>query len=295
MIKQNDWSFSIPQGIRKRRGSIETAERTESTSIDSSLWGDSSEMLSPVPERSTSNEMECLRLLKAYCKSKNYSFSDTTIHRFASFHDFRVGAAKHALRQNQDNHYLNIGMSQARKKQLQTGFIFPLLNMKLKDQEVGVLYVRPSTYVPLFSGRTDLVESVSFVLNDMSQTKEQCTNGVAAVINMKGFEKDNFDRECWGGLIHMLEGKVVPTRVTLVLFVDAPAWFNAKIWKLTKSMLSDSFSKQVHMIESDRLSEFLMEGFEALLPDEISQGWKSTDEIVEDYIDLKMYQEAHSS
>ena len=56
-------------------------------------------------------------------------------------------------------------------------------------------------------------------------------------------------------------------------------------------MFSRSFAKKVHMINESRLSEFLMDGYEQYLPDEFANGWKDTDEIMEDLVDLKQYED----
>lgn len=86
-----------------------------------------------------------------------------------------------------------------------------------------------------------------------------------------------------------LQGKMVPTKVELFLIVNPPKWFG-KIFKIMKPMLSKSFSKKTHIIQDDQLGEFLMEGYERHLPDEFQMGLVRSEEILEDYVDLKRYE-----
>lgn len=282
---------SLVKKITNRRASDESHKEACSVASLADDAGSTSTSSSP-RARDNSTEIGCLNCLKDYCKTMRYGFSDAEIYRFAAFHSFRFEPTRTALRENRDNHYLYLSMGDSLKKQIETRMLFPLPNMKTKKGNSDVIYMRPSRYIPGFGGRMSVFENLAYVLNDVSRTKEQCTSGIAVVANMEGFTKDNFDKDYWGQLMQMLEGELVPTRINLVLFVNPPSWFSSKIWKLTKSMLSDDFSKNVHTIQSDGLSDFLMDGYESLLPDEIPVGWKCTDEIVEDYVDLKKYQES---
>eukprot|EP00980_Cylindrotheca_fusiformis_P011564 scaffold2737_cov99-Cylindrotheca_fusiformis.AAC.10 len=100
---------------------------------------------------------------------------------------------------------------------------------------------------------------------------------------MDGWTMDNFSMDYWRRFMHTLQGRAVPTKVELFLIVDPPSWFG-KIWRIMKPMLSRSFSKKVRIIKQIKLRNYLQEGFEAYLPDEMDIGLKDTTRIVDDYV-----------
>ena len=51
-----------------------------------------------------------------------------------------------------------------------------------------------------------------------------------------------------------------------------------------KPMLAPDFRKKVHVIKENKLSEFLMEGYEAFLPDETGAGKAPTEDMVKDFV-----------
>merc|ERR1711933_631799 len=87
----------------------------------------------------------------------------------------------------------------------------------------------------------------------------------------------------------MLQGRV-PVRVRLFLIVNPPSWFG-KVWSIMKPMLAADFRKKVHMIKDNKLSEFLEDGFEKYLPDEIASGTASSDAIVSDFVTYRKFVE----
>eukprot|EP00980_Cylindrotheca_fusiformis_P011406 scaffold2642_cov120-Cylindrotheca_fusiformis.AAC.15 len=291
--RHNSLIPSLPS-LKKKLGSGGTPPSGEA-SVTSHDSGNSQESPTDrIPLRREVEEAECVRLLKVYCRSHDLAFSEATIYRIAAFHDFDLESAQEALQENEDNHYLNLSLGDSLKQQIQTRLAFPLPDLKTKKGNAGVVYMRPSNYIPGFENQSSVAENLSYVLNDMSRTKDQCRNGVCLLINMEGFSKENYSSEYWEQLMQIFQGKLVPTKVNLVLFVNSSSYFNSKLWKITKSMLSGNngdFSKNVFNIQSNMLSDFLMDDFESLLPDEFSEGWRSTDEIVEDYVDLKAYED----
>ena len=153
--------------------------------------------------------------------------------------------------------------------------------------------MRPSRYVPSQMKTSMVIDNLCYVLNDLSRTKEQCQNGVAFIANMNDWTMKNFSHDYCFQFMQALQGKMVPTKVELFLIVNPPSWFG-RIWKVMKSMLSKSFAKKVHMIKEEQLGEFLMDGYEQHLPDEFISGWKVTEEITDDYIDLRRYEDSHN-
>jgi hypothetical protein len=51
-----------------------------------------------------------------------------------------------------------------------------------------------------------------------------------------------------------------------------------------KPMLANDFRKKVHMIPEEDLSQFLAEGFESYLPDEMKAGKVDSTQLVKDFV-----------
>eukprot|EP00980_Cylindrotheca_fusiformis_P014047 scaffold3670_cov124-Cylindrotheca_fusiformis.AAC.23 len=240
------------------------------------------------------SEQICMDRLKSFCDTSGIKFSDETIFRFACFHSFKFDQAKEAIEENRDNHYLNIKMKSSLKGQFVSKAFFPLPGLKTVDDS-EVLYLRPSHYCPAEMEEATIIESLCYALNDMSDTEEKCRKGIAVISNMKGVTRENFDEEGWLEFMLTLQGEMVPTKVNLLLIVHAPSWFRKDVFKSMKTKLSSSFNKKVHQVKSEHLSDYLMEGFRAYLPSDLSHGYRDPDEIVEDYVDLKSFQDERMS
>mmetsp|Transcript_35866 Transcript_35866/g.86713 ORF Transcript_35866/g.86713 Transcript_35866/m.86713 type:complete len:252 (+) Transcript_35866:165-920(+) len=218
------------------------------------------------------------------------SVSDAEIFRFAHFHNFNYNETLKDIQQKHDSRYMNLRMSRILLEQLETKTLFPLPGMKTIDRKCDVFYMRPSRYVPSEMKTSNVIDNLIYILNGLSQTKEQCENGVGFIANMEDWTMKNFSHDYCFQFMQALQGKMVPSKVELFLIVNPPKWFG-KVWTIMKPMLSKSFAKKVHMIKEERLGEFLMDGYEQYLPDEFSSGWQITEEITEDYIDQRRYDE----
>jgi hypothetical protein len=236
-------------------------------------------------------QTEVVKALQKSCRTSDISMSDEMIYRFAYFHSFDFEAAQEAIMENKDNSYLRLQMRGDLLEQFETNTVFPLSGLKTKTGNSDVLYMRPSRYFPKLSDdSSSLLENLCYILNDMSDTEEKCRNGVAFVANMNDFTTMNYTEDYWLQLMHTLQGDLVPTRVSLFLIVNPPTWF-FKVWKNMKSMMSTAFAKKAFIIDSENLPDYLAEGYQAFLPDELCNGWRITPDIVEDYIDMKMFQD----
>lgn len=277
---------SIKSSLRRRSSNHSddnVTHQTESTTSSAEELMESSHL--------TSAEEVCVEGLKDFCRTSGIDLSDELIFRYACFDSFNFEHAKEAIAENRDNEFLKLKMKSSLKGQFNTKALFPLPGLKTKECDSEVLYLRPSRYFPEEVDATTVIESLCYVLNDMSDTEEKCRNGVALISNMKGFAIENFNEDHWFQFMMTLQGNLVPTRVNLVLIVNAPSWFQQNVWKKMKPALSSSFSKNVHMIKSDKLSDYLMDGYREYLPTELPHGYRDTREIVEDYIDLKAFQD----
>lgn len=257
--------------------------KTESSSSSGDDLMDSTHM--------SRREQDCVDRLKDFCLSNTIPLNDHTIFRFACFHNFNFEVAKEAIDENRDNYFLGLKMQKSLAGQLSTKAMFPLPGLKTATDDSEILYLRPSRHNPEKVDCTKVIESLCYIFNDMSDTEEKCRTGVSVISNLKGFTQEHFNYDQWYQFMMTLQGKIVPTKVNLILIVNAPSWFEKTIWKKMKTTMPQSFSKKVHVISDSKLGDYLMEDYRAYLPDELANGYRSSQEIVEDYVDLKAFQD----
>lgn len=274
--------------VPKRLSSGQSDEFSETTDITLSteeLKGDSSELVEPCA-------IACMNELRRYCLEEGIEMSNQELFRFACFHQFNVQKAKDAVDENRDNAFLDLEMkSRMRSQFMATKLLFPLTGLTTKKHHSQVIYTRASRCKHADDDMTKILESLCYVMNDFSQTEEQCRNGVAIVTNMEGFQREQFDPQDWHQFLMALQGGLVPTKVTLVLLVNPPSWFEKDVWKKMKSSMLAQFRKNMHIITSDKLGDYLMEDYRAYLPTELDHGYRFADEVIEDYVDLKEFQD----
>eukprot|EP00980_Cylindrotheca_fusiformis_P011559 scaffold2737_cov99-Cylindrotheca_fusiformis.AAC.5 len=243
----------------------------------------------------------CLQILRRFCEMSDIQLSDHTIFRYACLHHFNAQKAKSAIRNCHDRHYLDLRMRGELEEQFYSCALFPLpAGLKTKKGNSSVFYMRPSRYDPTKTPTKKIIENLCYVLNDRSNTRQRARDGVAFVANMKGWTMHNFSMDYCRQFMYALQGHIVPTRVVLFLIVNPPSWFG-NVWKLMRPMLSKSFSRKVHIVKQEKLADYLMKGYDKYLPDELAAAGKNTDElaaagkntseIVEDYVDLKGYED----
>mmetsp|Transcript_12378 Transcript_12378/g.29460 ORF Transcript_12378/g.29460 Transcript_12378/m.29460 type:complete len:300 (+) Transcript_12378:114-1013(+) len=237
------------------------------------------------------DEDVCLSKLNSFCSDEN-QVSSALIFRFAIFHNFDCEDAMEAIEKSADNKYLHLRMQGDLAEQFESRLLFPLSRrLKTKQHNSRVIYVRPARYQHSPENNEDLmVESLCYVLNDCSRTEAACRDGVAVVINMKGWSTENFSQDEWSRFMKTLQGELVPTKVKMVLIAEAPKDFVA-IWNVLRKSLLTRFSKNVHMIKEKNLGGFFMEGYEEYMPSSLCGTWLDANEICEDYIDLREYRD----
>jgi len=234
----------------------------------------------------------CHAQVKAFCRKEGITLSREQSFRFEHFHSFNSIATCEAIKNKHDNHYLNLKMEGDLVAQVQKKMMFPL-DLRTKKEKAQVLYMQPSRYIPTATSSDSFIDNLCYVLNDMSRTEKQCENGVAIVVNLKEYSRKNVHRDNSKRILQVIQGQMVPTKVAVVLFVDAPKVFR-QIWKVMQPFVSDALSKKVRFISDDKIGNYFEEGYQAYLPHEIASGWGSSTEMVEDYIDLKMFEDTQS-
>ena len=212
---------------------------------------------------------------------------------------------------NFDHRYLSLTV-EALDTQLRSKTLFPVPGLKgLKScshhrhsiskkgghhtccQELPMFYMRPSRYFPNSTPIEDVIDNLAYVMQTMTCSDEGAqSNGIGFLANMDGWTFQNFSVEYCSAFMSMLQGHVIPVHVELFLIVDPPTWFPA-IWKIMKPMLSGQFRRKVKMIPSSELGNYLCEGYEKFLPDEIhhQEGQAKTTDIVRDFITYRQHVE----
>eukprot|EP00526_Cylindrotheca_closterium_P016918 CAMPEP_0113603386 /NCGR_PEP_ID=MMETSP0017_2-20120614/1250_1 /TAXON_ID=2856 /ORGANISM="Cylindrotheca closterium" /LENGTH=312 /DNA_ID=CAMNT_0000511773 /DNA_START=176 /DNA_END=1114 /DNA_ORIENTATION=- /assembly_acc=CAM_ASM_000147 len=276
----------VPKRLSGGGSSDDFSESTDETlsSSEEYLRTGSSEMLNPC-------ETTCMNELRKYCVEQRIEMSEPRLFRFANFHRFHLDKVKDALDENRDNAFMDLQMRSDMKGQFVTKLLFPLSGLRTKKNNSQVIYSNPSRCNKEKDDMTKVLESLCYVMNDFSQTEQQCRDGIALVSNLEDFKMEHFDPQEWHQFLLALQGTLVPTKVTTVLLVNPPSWFKQDVYKKMRSSMPAHFRRNVHIITSDKLEDYLMEDYRAYLPTEMGQGYRLADEIIEDYVDLKAFED----
>lgn len=193
---------------------------------------------------------------------------------------------------NYDQRYLELNATTL-EEQLQTKTLFVIPQLRTKDSH-DVFYMKPSRYWPQKTSTKEIIDNLAYCMTTMVASKEKNSKeGIAFLANMDDWSFSNFSISYCHNFMMMLQGKI-PVRVRLFLIVNPPSWFG-KIWSIMKPMLSSEFRKKVHMIPENKLGDFLMNGYENYLPDDLTTGKASTDEMVKDFIAYRKFMEKEES
>ncbi|CAJ1961505.1 unnamed protein product [Cylindrotheca closterium] len=237
----------------------------------------------------TQKEEECLRKLKEECRLANISASDITIFRFACFHDFNFDVARPAMIAKYNDPRLHLRMDDELLDQFQNKVIFPLPGLRTKNMKHEVLYFYACRHFPATMDTDLLLRNMTYILNDMSLTEQQCRNGVVMIIDLNHFTFKNFTPESSNKFFEALQQ--VPTKVETTIILNGPRWFPKVYRHLFKKMLSKENARRVLILKQpQQLQNHLMDGCEKYLPVEMGY-WVDSTEIVEDFVDWKRYNE----
>jgi CRAL/TRIO domain len=151
--------------------------------------------------------------------------------------------------------------------------------------------MRPKRYDPDHTPVQDIIDNLVYVMNTIYEKEQNATHGIAFIANMDGWTMRNFSVEYCHKFMQVLQGTVIPTRVTHFLIVNPPKWFG-KVYAIMKKMLSPEFRRKVHMIPVRKLEKFLQPGYEDYLPSELAGGRAITSDLVEDFCDYRQYIES---
>ena len=120
-------------------------------------------------------------------------------------------------------------------------------------------------------------------MSTMLEKEQACSDGIGVIMNMTDWKMSNFSVKYWHKLMTMLQGRRIPTRVSMLLIVNPPSWFGS-IWAIMRPMVSEPFRSNVFRISFHEMERFLASGFERFLPDEMHMGCMKTNQIVREFI-----------
>ena len=252
----------------------------------------------PFPEDTSSTEISTnsssqteeviLVQLKEFCSLFHVKLTDAQIYRYACCHDFDYDSARKAIALSHESPYLHLRMNGVLVDYFHKAVMIPLPRLR-SNQKSQVIYIHAARHRHTPENGERFIDNLYYLLNDMSQTREDCQNGVCVIANMKHYGMKNYDMDTILKAVKAVEGKLVPTRFTALLYVDAPKVF-MNGWKLLRPLLAPWMAKKVHFIKRDKLGDHLMDGYQTFLPQELG-GLENSAEIAEDYVDRKIYEE----
>ncbi|CAJ1956701.1 unnamed protein product [Cylindrotheca closterium] len=239
-------------------------------------------------------EAQCIAEIKDSFRKFGIRLPHEKVFRYASFYNYNAEEAIDRIREDNGNPYMQLKMKEDLQDQFgSTNALFPLPDLRTRKTNSEVIYMNPARFNPNQDDIDTFIDSLCYVLNDLSQTVDQCQNGVTVIANMKDVTMENFNKEYCAKLMQALQGDMVPTNVDAFLIVSPPSWFG-KVFKWMKSSkkTSKDFLKRVHQLkEEEDLSPYLMSQPELYLPDGLCGGHAVGAELCEDYMDLKIAQE----
>lgn len=262
--------------------------RKPSEVIQSKQYATPSAVLLSSTEVRENMERECLEQLREFCDTMHFQISPVHIFRFAIYYDFKYEKTRKAIMDKIDQPFMHLKMDKALIRQFETKLLIPLAGLKSKLGS-PVFMSKLSRYSGDPEENEIVVKHLLYVLNDLSQSEEDCRNGIVYVADMRNFRAYH-NLEGTKQIMDALQGKYIPVRVSLFIMVDPPPLFG-RIWKMVRPMLSSSFRRKVRVIKQHKLGDYLMEGYQSYLPSELNEGSLDSSEMIEDYIDMKVYDE----
>lgn len=218
--------------------------------------------------------------------------SDAVLLRYLRHHAFNESETWHALQKLKKPNVRNLFALDATMlhDQLRSKTLFPLPGLRTRgDHEV--FYMKPSRYHPKHTPTSLVIQNLAYIMNCMLEKKANAENGIAFLANMNDWTFEHFSTDYCRQFMNMLQGKLVPVRVTMFFIVNPPQWFG-KVWQIMKPMLSPSFQKKVYMLSESELFVHLPFNYEQYMPDDFETGRASTVEIVDAFVRRRLQIEA---
>jgi hypothetical protein len=194
--------------------------------------------------------------------------------QFCRFHD----ELSYDLLKNSRPHYFHLTAKDRQRDIEENRLVVPIPQLRLMHHPHSrVLYFRPSRFSPRHQSKATVVDSIIYVLDSWTKhdavvwSKQNYTSSPVTycmLVHLQDFEKEShYTKEYWSKLMALLQGRLFPVQVGMVLWVDPPPSFE-KVRKrsLDKMILSNEFEKNNFFISRNQLKDHLRPGFEGYLP-----------------------------
>lgn len=146
------------------------------------------------------------------------------------------------------------------------------------------MYMTPGNYDPSNGNLEKLLESLVYLLEDMTTEGSRGARGVAVMANMTGLGWSSFSVSFAKSVYDIIQG-VYPIRNFVIM--NPPSWFNA-MWRLIRPLMGTKSAEKVHLVSDDAIYEYVDK---ASLP--LSMGGGSNySSVISDYIAKKRAEEA---
>jgi len=115
--------------------------------------------------------------------------------------------------------------------------------------------MRPSRYFPEKNSLDDLMRSLVYLLERMTEREATSINGLAFMANMADWGYSNFSVNYCKNFLDTMQGRY-PCRIRLFLIVNPPSWFSI-IWRIMRTMMSKQFAEKVFLPKGNELFNFV--------------------------------------
>lgn len=188
-----------------------------------------------------------------------------------------------------DKRYLNLTAMSMEDALLEKG-VFPTPGVRTHEG-TDVVYMRASRFEPKKEIVQAILDPIAYVLMSLSTTKESAsTDGICFLMNMDGYKMSNFSADYMRHLLAILQGLKAPVRVSKVIMINVPCWFDT-VWNMMTAMMTKDFTSRIVRIEKEDLGEHLSGDYEAFLPDDLSPGTVDTNQLVRDFLAYRKHVE----
>jgi len=139
------------------------------------------------------------------------------------------------------------------RRQLETKCL--ILSGAKSKQGHHLLYMKPGRYYPGRDNLDELLRSLVYLLERMTERESTATEGLAFMANMADWGWSNFSMNYAKNFFDTMQGRF-PCRVRLFLIANPPSWFGM-IWRLIRPMMSKQFADKVFLPVGDEIYKYL--------------------------------------
>eukprot|EP00977_Amphora_coffeiformis_P025446 scaffold19879_cov174-Amphora_coffeaeformis.AAC.3 len=201
--------------------------------------------------------------------------------RVATFCSFQVDTTLEFLRRVESRYWKCTALRL--EKDLQRKIVVPIPFLRSTEAH-DTVYFNPSRINP----KEDSVEMIKslliYAINSVYERHRSPRRRAALIMNLSDWNMDeHFGLDQWLHIIDILQGHVLPIRVSQILLVNPPKDFD-RTWKFIRFMCKDGFERRFHRVAEADLAKFLPDGYQEFLPDEFASGLASLDHLVHDFL-----------